>query len=741
MNLNDVKHRCIEIARSYGHKYVIFNHLMLFLTEDDETSAILELFHVPVEELRKLTLEELDKCESFELDTAPAFSLDMKRTFSTCLEIRGSAVGVSLADVVAAAIEHVRTDEDIAKEDYPITKLVDDIDALSLGLMQMVNGGQAGIEKDESTETSDAANSFTDGSKSAEKMFSTLHANNDELVSHKNSVSLILHALGQTTDSLCVIVGEDFSGKSSVIQEVINRATDDDLELPISGLKFIGMNINRALLSGSYDNSRAINSAIKVAEREGSVLVIDDLHSLLSNAFESNVGTILLRAARNGVKIICSTDPSGYSKVFESLPSSENVSKVVLKEPTADEITQLITREIDEQTIVFGMSYDESLPNTCVSITRDHFHGNLLANTFRVLNRATSIAVSSRGSSITKEHLEKAVCEIKGISRDDLDLTTNQIVMGLAERLKKNVYGQDESIDKISRIVRTSKMGFKENEARPNASIMMLGSTGTGKTETATQMAKELGVELIRLDMSEYQESHTVSKLLGAPAGYAGYNDGDGFLYDRLSKNPDAIVLFDEIEKAHPNIYRLLLGAMDHGIMTTSTNKKIVFKDTFLIFTSNIGVESSQNGNFGLASDGKSNEVSISLPAYKNFFSAEFRNRIDLLLTFNTLNEEVAIKVVDKVAKRVADALKRSQGMELILEKPASKLLVKNHFSLTDGARTISRGFQTDISNLVIDKLIENEQDKKSSQGNPKKVIIGTAEVDGKEDYTVTFLN
>ncbi|MDK9790625.1 AAA family ATPase [Vibrio sp. D431a] len=727
MNMNDIKNKSIEIARSYGHQYVLLDHLMLVLLDDDECCTTLEQFDVDVAKLKEGTIAALKSLHSQEVKELPQLSINVKRVLANCTLMRGSAISVTIADVLSSVFDVIAQDIEDGDSNFVICDIVEDVFALNNGLVKWVTGGQAGFEKadeeePQKTQDNSSSNAFTDGSKT-EKLFTQLQANNETLVSHKNSINLILHTLGQNTDALCVIVGDNFSGKTSVIQEIVNQANDEALDLPISGLKFLTMNINRAMMSVTSDAGRNINSAIKAAEREGAILVIDDLNNLVSQMYEQNIGVLLQRAARKGVKILCSIDPNGYSKVFESL-ESDSVSKVILKEPSHEEICFLVERELSDQTMIYGITYEEDLPKKCVSIAKGHFHGNLLAATYRILNRATSIAVGSSAKEVETKHIEDAVCEIKGISRSDLDLTTNQIVMGLADRLKKNIYGQDESIDKLSRIVRTSKMGFKENEAKPNACVMMMGTTGTGKTETATQMAKELGVELVRLDMSEYQESHTISKLLGAPAGYIGHNDGDGILYEHISKKPDAVVLFDEIEKAHPAIFRLLLGAMDYGILTTNTNKQVVFKDTFIMFTTNIGVETIQNGGMQIDAPERSESVSINQSEYKRFFSSEFRNRIDLLLTFNTLNKDIALKIADKVTKRVAASLKKLQNIELIVEESAAKLLVDHHFNNVDGARTISRGFQNDISNLVIDELILAEDENKKTKGNAMRVIV-----------------
>ena len=241
-------------------------------------------------------------------------------------------------------------------------------------------------------------------------------------------------------------------------------------------------------------------------------------------------------------------------------------------------------------------------------------------------------------------------------------------------------------------------MGFKEDENKSNGVFIFLGSTGVGKTELAYQAGKALGVEVIRLDMAEYQEAHTVSKLLGSPPGYIGYGDGDGALYDKLSKNPDAFVIFDEIEKAHPSISKLLLGALDHGILTTSSNKEVNFRNAFIVFTSNVGVVTKSGGVFGFSSNNDDTIVEFSRDAYESAFSPEFRNRIDYEVEFNTLNEDAAIKVAEKCARKVADSILKNRGIWLTVNEKACQLLAKRHYSLANGARQISRGFRSDIS-------------------------------------------
>ncbi|CAH7363087.1 ATP-dependent Clp protease ATP-binding subunit ClpA [Vibrio chagasii] len=718
--INMVKSECIAIALEYGHEYVTYEHLILHLLDHEEASETMSMFDVPLEELQSKTLDNLAKYQpTIDSEENIKMGLDINRVFEASVIMRGSSMNVTIADIVYHTIDIARQDMEDGSSHSLIAGLVD-LEQLENSMHKYITGGNAGIvmaDPSENNETQE--DTFTNGGKTNEKMFTTLDANNEKLISHQGAVKLALHTLGQSSNALAVLVGENFSGKSSVIQEIVNRANDESSDIPISGLKFISLNINRAMMSVSHDAGAHINTSVKAAEREGAILVIDDIHNLASSMYEQNIGTLLQRAARSGIKIICTTNSSGFAKIFEKNDVSDSVSKISLKEPSEDEAAILLEREIDNNKIIYALEFEENLSQRCVEMTKDHFRGSILMNGYKILNRAVSIALNSGSKSVDTKLLEDAVCEIKGITKDGLDLTANQIVMGLGDRMKENVFGQNEAIDKIAKAVRTSMMGFKENPNRPNACMMMLGSTGTGKTETAIQMSKELGKELIRLDMSEYQESHTVSKLLGAPAGYAGHNDGDGFLYEKINKNPDAIVLFDEIEKAHPNIFRLLLGAMDHGVLTTSTNKQISFKDTFLLFTSNIGVVSSESGGFGLFASDESS-VEIDKGAYEKTFASEFRNRIDVLIEFQTLNEDIALMIVDKVTNRVALSLKKSQNINLNVDESASRLLVSKSYSLTDGARAISRGFQSHISSLVIDKLTDLDADghKKTPPSN-----------------------
>ncbi len=271
----------------------------------------------------------------------------------------------------------------------------------------------------------------------------------------------------------------------------------------------------------------------------------------------------------------------------------------------------------------------------------------------------------------------------------------------LEERLQNLVYGQDEAISQVVNAVKFSRAGLLE-EGKPLASLLFVGPTGVGKTEIAKSLARELGIRLIRFDMSEYEEKHAVAKLIGAPAGYVGYEEG-GLLTEEIRKNPHAVLLLDEIEKAHPDIYNILLQAMDYATLTDNQGRKADFRNVIIIMTSNAGA--SRIGKHGIGFQGQDVSADVILEEVKRIFQPEFRNRLNRVVVFRSMDERMAERIVEKKLGELQIMLAR-KNIEMHADEKAEELVMKKGISVEFGAREIERVIQSEIKPLLVDEIL-----------------------------------
>ncbi|WP_210498358.1 AAA family ATPase [Vibrio crassostreae] len=744
MIFDEVLSRSRELAKDKKHSIVLVEHVLhVLVNQYDESEEILNnvIPNFDINKFKTRLDERLDSLtQNNKKGDEPRDGIDITRITHVVINSRASRYAVGIVDFIYGIASITYEDK---KDDTTFTNVLlelTDADQLEKQLYAFANGGKVDNVDTLDDEANGVESTHADAStrRQEAQLLKTLEKNDDfTLIGRDDELKRLVHTMNQDQNAFSVVVADSFEGKTALIQAFVNYVGSDGASESIKDKKIIRTNAMRLAV---YEQHRInIQTAILAAKREKAILVIEDCHVFARNMADMDITATLVNAARDGMKIICTTQTSGFSRAFEKKNTVNTYTKIALNDAREKNTVAIIEKEVSRLEDVYNVSFEEGFGKHVVKLVKEHLKGIVQQNAFHVLQRATSIATAKNDDVVSVNLINEAIGEIKNVKIEDLSLTENDKIMQIEGRILKNIYGQDKAVSKVVEAIQVSKMGFKEDKNKPNGIFMMLGSTGVGKTELTTRAAEEMGVELIRLDMSEYQESHTVSKLLGAPAGYAGYHDGDGALHDKLLKNPDAFVLFDEIEKAHPAIAKLLLGAMDNGILTTSTNKEVNFRDSFIFFTSNVGIETKAGGNFGLGTnttdDGSADIVEFSRETYESRFSAEFRNRIDYEIEFDTLNESAAIKVAAKCAEKVAKNIMDNRGVKLAVDEKALKLLVKNHFSVANGARQISRGFRSDISVKVLNKIKEHVV-KKSAE--PKTIKVSTNK-DGSE-YSVKAL-
>jgi ATP-dependent Clp protease ATP-binding subunit ClpA len=355
----------------------------------------------------------------------------------------------------------------------------------------------------------------------------------------------------------------------------------------------------------------------------------------------------------------------------------------------------MIGDEAIDLAIDLSMKYmlDKKLPDKAIDII------DASMSHLRVTN-------SPDGTEVTKDNIRQEVSDLTRVPIEQLGEQKNVAVVDLESRMRTNVFGQDDAIERLMNMVYIAKSGLKEVN-RPMANFLFVGPTGTGKTELAQQLAQGLGMELVRFDMSEYREPHKIASLIGSPPGYVGYGEGkagSGKLINELERVPNCVLLFDEIEKAHPDVIQVLLGLMDNGIITGSDNKQASARNAFVIMTSNLGAVDSEKNVIGFGG-GLNNDASEE--AVKKFFSPEFRNRLDATVKFNRLPRDVIRRIADKFMKQIKEQLE-AQGQNIVYEDSALDYLADNGYSETMGARPMKRLINEQVRLPIAKRIIKD---------------------------------
>ena len=449
----------------------------------------------------------------------------------------------------------------------------------------------------------------------------------------------------------------------------------------------------------------------QIKAEEHAVLFIDEIHIMIGAGATSG-GTMdasnLLKPmlATGELKCIGSTTFQEYHSIFEKERAlARRFQKIDVKEPTIPETVMILkglkSRFEEFHNVTYTMSALESAVKLSERYITDRF---LPDKAIDVIDEAGANRQlqpkSTRKKKITVSDVEAIVAKIARVPPKTVSSSDMEVLRNLDLNLKRVVFGQDMAIDQLVTAVKMARSGLRD-DAKPIGSFVFAGPTGVGKTEVTNQLAENLGIELLRFDMSEYMERHTVSRLIGAPPGYVGFDDG-GLLTDAVNKNPHAVLLLDEIEKAHPDVFNLLLQVMDNGSLTDSTGRKVDFRNVILVMTSNAGAENISRSSMGFTKQDHSLDT---MKAIENVFTPEFRNRLDAVIQFKSLDEKVIISIVDKFLIRL-EAQLQDKKVTLIVDDKAKRWLANAGHDPRMGARPMERLIQQKIKRELADEIL-----------------------------------
>ena len=522
----------------------------------------------------------------------------------------------------------------------------------------------------------------------------------DPVIGREAEIEEITNVLAKRNKSNVLLVGDPGVGKTAIAEGLALNIVQDNVPKYLSGYTVYNLDIGSLLAGSKYrgEFEEKLKEILKALQKKGKcILFIDEAHQMRGAGSNSNssvdFGNMIKPALTKGkIKVIASTTWEEFTQSFEKdralmrrfyrlsveEPSPALAKEILygLKEKFEDFHNGTITKEAIDASVDLSVKYqtDKKLPDKAIDL---------------IDTAAARLKVKGMDFVLTKTHIVDLISKIVKVPIDNLNDKQSNII-NLDKKIKEKLYGQDQAVDSVLDKIYVSRAGLKSLN-KPVGSFLFLGPTGTGKTELCKLLAEYLGMKLIRYDMSEYQERHAVAKLIGAPPGYVGYDDGNlggGLLISEIEKNPNCIILFDEIEKAHPDVSNVLLTMMDEGVVTSSNGKRADCRNSIIVLTSNLGAADNERNTIGFSNSlQKTGEEDT---AVKEYFKPEFRNRLDGVIKFNKLDKIVIKKIVDKLIYELNDLL-QDKKINIKLTEKALDQIIEQGYDSKMGARPLAR--------------------------------------------------
>ncbi len=510
-------------------------------------------------------------------------------------------------------------------------------------------------------------------------------------------------------------LGEPGVGKTAIVYGLAQRINKGEVPEPIKGSKIYMLDLGGMLAGTQYrgDFEKKFKSVFETIQKEEKPIVyIDEIHALTGAGAvggSSNDAANMLKPYLTGgkIKFIGATTFEEYKKHFEKDKGlARRFQNIEIREPSIEDTVKILDGLRDRYESFHGVVYGEGVLEYAVKMSAKYINERFLPDkAIDLIDEAGSYRklhpVKGKIQLIDQELITTVLSEICRVPIEAVESEDTGNLATLEDRIKAKVFGQDEAVTQVVNAVKFARAGLSD-ENKPMASLLFVGPTGVGKTEVAKTLSEELGVKLIRFDMSEYTEKHAIAKLIGSPAGYVGYEEG-GLLTEAVRKNPSAVLLLDEIEKAHPDIFSILLQVMDYATLTDNQGRKADFKNIIVIMTSNAGANFIGKQGIGFNSDEKDN--SALMEEVKRIFQPEFRNRLNKTISFNGMDDEMARLIVDKKLKELAELLS-NRKIRLKVNQTAKSLILQKGVSKEFGAREVDRVIRNEIKPLFVDEIL-----------------------------------
>ena len=727
-NLNDA----FKLAHKKKHEFVTVEHLFLSLLDNNEALEVLNYCSVDVEALQK-------NLETYIAETTPVLSEEDDQEIQPTLGFQR---------VLQRAVFHVQSsgkkEVDGAnllvaifseKESHSVYLLQQE-GITRLDVVSFISHGKEDNEFEEESLAEDNNQKAKDSS--ALEAF-TLNLNQeaidgkiDPLIGRKAEVERVMQILARRNKNNPLLVGESGVGKTAIAEGIAKLIVENKVPDLVKESTIYSLDMGALLAGTKYrgDFEKRLKLVLKELEEKGnSILFIDEIHTVIGAGATSggvmDASNLLKPAlAKSGLRFVGSTTYKEFRGIFEKDRAlSRRFQKIEVLEPTVDETIKILKGLKSRFENHHNIKYTENSLKAAAELSSRYINDRYLPDkAIDVVDEAGAkqqlLPKSKRKKTISEIDVEKIVASIARIPEKTVSSSDKVSLEKLEENLKRVIFGQDQAVGSLAASIKLSRAGLGLVE-KPVGSFLFSGPTGVGKTELSKQLALIMGIEFIRFDMSEYMERHTVSRLIGAPPGYVGYDQG-GLLTESVTKHPHSVILLDEMEKAHPEVFNILLQVMDHGTLTDNNGRKADFRNVVLVMTTNAGAHDMSRASMGFnVQDHTSDGAEI----IKKTFSPEFRNRLDAIIPFNPLSIEVIKTVVDKFLVELQAQLDEKK-VQLEVSEKARDWIADKGYDKTMGARPMQRLIQENIKKPLAEELLFGQF---SSQG-------GVVYVDQEED-------
>ena len=540
-------------------------------------------------------------------------------------------------------------------------------------------------------------------------------ADHNPLIGRENELDRTIQVLCRKDKNNPLHIGEPGVGKTSIVYGLAQRIEDGNVPETLRGVKIYQLDLGALIAGTQYrgDFEKRLKTVMNgIAAEQGAILYIDEIHNIVG-AGQTGEGSMdasnLLKPYLEGgrVRFIGATTYEEYNRyIMRNRGLMRRFQQVAIEEPSIDEALRIVQMLKEGYETFHGVTYDDDALELAVTGSARHITDRYLPDkAIDLIDEAGAWVQMNRKDGedrrVDKSLIASVLARIAKVDSLTMDEEDNDRLETLEQRIKDKIYGQDDAVKQVVDAVQMSKAGLID-ENKPLASLLFVGPTGVGKTEVARVLAKEMGVELVRFDMSEYVEKHTVAKLIGSPAGYVGYDDG-GLLTDAVRKHPDCVLLLDEIEKAHDDVFNLLLQVMDYGTLSDNKGRKAVFRNVVLIMTSNAGAQFAHQASVGFASSMTAGRAMLA--QVKKTFKPEFINRLSSIVVFNDMDRKMAGMILDKKLRELQEMLDAKQ-VTLKLGAHAREQLLKEGYSQEYGAREMDRVIHNRLKTRLVREIL-----------------------------------
>jgi ATP-dependent Clp protease ATP-binding subunit ClpA len=722
-NLEKTLHRALAHANERRHEYATLEHLLLALTEDQDAVAVLRACSVDLDKLRRDVSNYVDNELSNLISTHVE---DAKPTASFQRVLQRAAIHVQSSGREEVTGANVLVAMFAERESHAIYFLQEQ-DMTRFDAVNYISHGIAKAPgRSETRRVQGAEEEERSGDKNPKRGHDALDAycvnlnkkaksgKIDPLIGRESEVDRTIQILCRRSKNNPLYVGDPGVGKTAIAEGLARRIVQREVPEVLLNATIFALDMGALLAGTRYrgDFEERLKAVLSELEAQpGAVLFIDEIHTVIGAGATSggamDASNLLKPALASGaIRCIGSTTYKEYRNYFEKDRALvRRFQKIDVNEPTVEDSVKILrglkpyyerhhkvryTADAIRAAVELSHRYinDRKLPDKAIDVIDESGAAQML------------LPESRRRKTITAKEVESVIATMarippKSVSRDDKEVLKN-----LERDLKTMVFGQDQAIDALTSAIKLARAGLRDPE-KPIGSYLFSGPTGVGKTEVARQLARTLGIEITRFDMSEYMERHTVSRLIGAPPGYVGFDQG-GLLTDAIDQHPHSVLLLDEIEKAHPDLFNILLQVMDYGKLTDHNGKSVDFRNVILIMTTNAGASDLAKNAMGFGSERRQGDDE---EAINRLFTPEFRNRLDAVISFKALNPETIGRVVDKFVLQLEEQLAdRSVTIELTAE--ARKWLAEKGYDHLFGARPLTRIIQEHIKKPLAEELL-----------------------------------